>query len=300
MLSIQAWAQQLPLLSQFQESAGVLNPAAVPGLYLQFEHDLQIVGTFHSQWTGFEGNPRTTQLAANVLFSDYEGVVPMAGLYVINDQIGPTGFTGAYAKLAGVISGDTYEGGLSFGLQAGFNQYKLNISELKLRDEEMVFAANNDSRVKPDVGIGVFAYKRFDNQLFYAGVSAPQVLGLNLSYNSDQGNLVSQRYRHYYAQLGAQFSLRDDQFIEPVAWLKYVPNVPLHLNTTVRYQSASALFVGVGGSSSGSAHGEIGVLLGDRSAQLFRIGYGFDYAFRNYGSYAGGTHELNLSYSISR
>lgn len=293
-------AQQLPLLSQLQESAGVLNPAAVPSAYLQFGHNVQVVATHHNQWAQLEGHPRTSQVAATVLFDDYEGVAPLAGAYFIHDQTGPSGFTGAYLKLAGVITGDAYEGGLSFGLQAGVSQYRLNISELVFHDEEQVFASENADKLAPDVGIGMFAYKRLDAITVYGGLSAPQLLGLNVNFQGADGQIGTQRYRHYYAQLGGILPAGRDGYVEPVAWLRYVPGVPINVSTTVRYQSPAALFVGLGGASSGSAHGEIGVSLGDRDDRLFRVGYGFDYAFRSYGSYAGSTHEINLSYSINR
>ena len=293
-------AQQLPLLSQLQESAGVLNPAAVPSAYLQFGHNVQVVATHHDQWVQLEGHPRTTQAAANVLFDNYEGVAPLAGAYLVHDQTGPTGFTGAYLKMAGVITGDAYEGGLSLGLQAGISQYRLNIADLVLHDDEPVFFSENADRLYPDVGIGVFAYRRLDAATVYAGLSAPQILGLNLNFRGADGDITTQRYRHYYAQVGGILPVGRDGFVEPVAWLRYVPGVPMNLSAMARYQSPAALFVGLGAASSGLAHGEIGVSLGDRDNQLFRVGYGFDYAFRRYGSYAGSTHEINLSYSFSR
>ncbi len=299
-LCSQAFAQQLPLLSQLQESAGVLNPAAVPSAYMQFGHNLQIVATHHNQWAQLEGHPRTSQVAGTLFLDEYEGVAPLVGAYAIHDQTGPSGFTGLYGKIAGVITGDAYEGGLSLGLQAGVNQYRLNISELVLRDEETLYAAEDANQVSPDVGVGIFAYKRLDHAMVYVGFSAPQLLGLNLNFQGADGNIASQRYRHYYAQLGGLMPLGDDGFIEPAAIVRFVPGVPINVRATARYQSAAALFVGLGGSSSRSAHGEIGFTLGDRDSKLFRIGYGFDYAFRSYGSYAGATHELNLSYSFTR
>ena len=297
-----AFSQQLPLLSQFQESAGVLNPAALSSNFFRYEQNAQLTATHHSQWTGIEGNPRTSQLVGEMIFDDYSPVSPIAGVYFINDQTGPTGLTGLYAKFGGVLSDDPYEYGISAAFQFGINQYRLRISELDLRDAETIYAAGDDNRIYPDAGIGLFAYKRFGESLLYGGLSAPQILGLNLDFRGQDGTIQTQRYRHYYAQLGLQQDLGDYSFLEAVGWLKHVPGVPVHVNATLRYQTPSAFFIGLGASSSNSFHGEAGVILGDRtgSSPMMRIGYGFDYSFASYGSYAGPSHEIHLSYSFNR
>ncbi len=297
-----ALSQQLPLLSQFQESAGVLNPAAISSNYFRYEQNAEFTATHHSQWTGIEGNPRTSQFVGQILMDGYDPVAPIAGVYLVNDQTGPTGFTGVYAKFGGVLSDDPYEYGISAAFQIGINQYRLRISELELRDVETIFAAEDDSQVRPDAGVGVFAYKRFGESLVYGGVSVPQVLGLSANFTGNDGDVQTQRVRHYYAQLGMQYDLGDYSFLEPVAWFKYVPNAPLHVSATLRYQTASAFFMGLGGTSSSSIHGQMGVIIGDRTGYdpMLRIGYSFDYGFNSYGSFAGPSHEINLNYSFNR
>ena len=301
-ISIVATAQQLPLLSQFQESAGVLNPASLSDLYFVYEHNLQFRGTHHSQWMDLEGRPQTSILSGQLLLDDYGPVVPHFGAYFIQDQTGPTGFTGLYGKFGGIITDDVYERGVSFAAQVGINQYRLRISELELRDAETVYAADDDGRIAPDAGLGVFAYQRLDNQLVTFGLSVPQVLGLDLSFRGEDGDIVTQRFRHYYAQAGYLLSLRDDAYLQIAAWLKVVPEVPAHASAVLRYQTPSAIYIGVGGTSAKALHGEGGIVIGDRSgaSPVMRIGYGFDYSLASFGPYAGGTHEVNLSYSLNR
>jgi len=297
-----AVAQQLPLLSQLQESVGVLNPAALSSSYLYFGNDFRIGATYHGQWTQIEGGPRTSQLVVETVFEDYSPITPLAGAYLITDQTGPTGFSGLYAKVGGILSDDPATRGVSIALQAGVNQYRLRFDELQLRDPEAVLASGDDGRIFPDVGLGIFAYETVGDNVFYAGLSAPQVLGLNFSFRGADGRVETQRYAHYYAQAGAILRLRDEAFLEPTAWVKHVPNLPTNITASLRYQSSTALYVGLGGSSSRTIHAEGGVVLGDRSygGRYFRIGYGFDYAFRRYGPYAGGTHEINLTYAFDR
>ena len=295
-----ARAQQLPLFSQLQDNAEVLNPAALSTNFLRFEHNLQIGGVYREQWTQFEGHPRTMALTASYLPTDYEGVTPHIGVGFLSDRTGPTGFTGAFAKFAGLISGDPYEGGVSFGLQAGFNQYSVAFDELVLREEESVFVTDDDTRLYPDVGAGVFAYKRFRENVYYAGLSSPQLLGLELGFGAADSALVTRRYRHFYGQLGGVFNIDAESYWEPVLWVRQVPGAPLHASASVRYQSAVAVFIGAGASTTEAFHGELGLLIGEPDERLIRLGYGFDYSFRSYGQYAGATHEFQFSYSLYR
>ncbi len=302
-IACSAFAQQLPLLSQFQESAGVLNPAAVGSTYLFYGQDLRIGATHHSQWGDIEGSPRTSQLVAEAFYDDYGPVAPLAGLYFVNDQTGPSGLTGLYAKIGGVLSDDPASYGIAAALQVGVNQYRLRISELELRDNETILAADDDGRVYPDAGLGVFAYTSFGRSNYvYGGLSAPQLLGLDLMFRGNEGDIVTQRYRHYYAQAGAIFGLTKQSFLEPSVWVKYVPDLPVNVSATLLYQTETALFLGVGGTSAKAIHGELGLVLGDREGYgtQFRVGYGFDYAFTSFGPYAGATHEINLTYSLDR
>lgn len=293
-------AQQLPLFSQLQSNIEVINPAAISANYLRFEHNVQLLATYHDQWRQFEGHPRTAVLSGSYLADGYEGVTPLLGATLLHDQTGPTGFTGASVKLAGILSPDPYNGGISLGLQAGFNQYRLNVSELKLRDEETIFDDDDRGRIYPDVGVGLFAYKRLRENVYYAGLSSPQLLALTFDYDGRDSAISTRRYRHYYAQLGAIVNLTEDSYLEPSASVKRVPGIPTHVTANLRYQSELAVFTGLGVSSSRAIHGELGVLLGEPDDELIRIGYGFDYTFQGYGQFAGATHEFHLSYSLYR
>ncbi len=293
-------AQQLPSFGQLQGSAELVNPAAVSSNYLRFEQNVNLQAVYRNQWTQIEGHPRTAMVTGSYLAGGYEGVTPHLGLTLVQDQTGPTGFTGASAKLSGILSADPYEGGIALGLQAGFNQYRLNVGELVLREEETVFLTDDQSRVYPDVGVGVFAYKRRDDNVYYAGVSSPQLLSLELNYRGNEAEISARRYRHYYAQLGAIINISAESYWEPTVWVKQTPGIPVDVNATVRYQSDLSVYTGVGLSTSKVFHGEVGVTLGQDAERLLRVGYGIDYAFASYGPFVGATHEFQISYAFNR
>ena len=298
-------AQQLSLFTQYRENATLLNPAAVSGDYLSQEQNLTIGATHRVQWTGFENAPRTQTLRANFLYTGGDGVHPSMGGYLVNDQTGPTGFTGLYGQFGAVVSRDPRFGGIAAGLSGGLVQYRVDATQLRTREAGDVLGSTSQSQLFPDVGLGVFAYKLIEGNFLrddyvYGGVSVPQLIGLNLTFQNEAGEFSTQRIQHAYLTAGLYHFLRDDNFIEPSVWVKYAPNAPVQVDINVRYQLANAFWVGTGGNTAGAAHLEGGVLLGNRYGNQLKIGYGFDYSFAAFGPFLGPTHEINLTYAMER
>jgi len=109
-------AQQLSLFTQYRENIGIINPAAVENDYLAFGNNISFGASYRTQWLGISGNPRTQTLRGTFLADQMSGVAIMAGGQLINDQTGPTGFTGFYGRIAGILTDDPAYGGLSIGL----------------------------------------------------------------------------------------------------------------------------------------------------------------------------------------
>ncbi len=296
-------AQQLSLFTQYREHNSVVNPAAVNSDYLIFEQNVSFGASYRAQWSGLEGAPRTQVLRGEFLADDMRGVSIMAGGHLINDQTGPTGFTGLYGRFGGIISDDPLYGGIAFGISGGIVQYRVDANDLRLREAGDIELMNDQTQLYPDVGLGVFAYTMVDNQDYvYGGVSVPQVIGLDLTFQDETGEFLTQRVQHFYAQAGYIKFFDDYTFLEPSVWVKYVPNAPINVDVNLRYQFAGAFWVGAGGSSAQTAHLEAGVLIGDTVGygQNLKVGYGYDYSFSSFGPTVGGAHEINLSYSFAR
>jgi type IX secretion system PorP/SprF family membrane protein len=300
-------AQQLSLFTQYRENIGVLNPAAVSADYLVFESNVTFGATYRTQWTNFSANP-TTQTIHGVYLNPSRTAFNMyAGGYLLNDQTGPTGLTGLYGRVGGILTDDPYYGGISLGLSVGLVQFRLKTSELRFRDSGDVVAEGGDQmQLYPDVGAGVFAYKRlsggfFEDDIVYGGFSVPQVMGLDLTFRNDAGEYSTQRVQHFYGVLGFYKFFEENSFLEPSVWVKYAPNAPINADFNLRYQTAYNFWIGTGVSTAKNFHLEGGVLLGDMGfGNLLRVGYGFDYAFTNYGPFTGGTHEVNISYTFGK
>jgi type IX secretion system PorP/SprF family membrane protein len=297
-------AQQLSLFTQYRENTTLINPAAVESDFLAYGQNISFGASYRAQWVGLDNAPTTQTVRGTYLATGMSGVALQAGGHIINDQTGPTGFTGFYGRIAGIVTDDPEYGGFSVGLSAGFVQYRVRASELDLRDEGDLIGSVDQSQMNPDVGVGVFFYKaiggRFVDNYIYGGISVPQVLGLDLTFKDDQNDFTTQRVRHYYGLLGFYKFFDNGSFLEPSVWVKYVENAPTNVDVNLRYQLPVALWIGAGGSTAGTVHLETGFVLGENVGfdNFVRLGYGYDYSFSSFGPSAGSTHELNVAFSF--
>lgn len=296
-------AQQLPIFTQYRENATIINPAAVSLDYLAFEKNVSFGASYRNQWIGIENAPKTATLRGDFMYAENGVFNFTAGGHVIYDQTGPTGFTGIYGRFGGVITDDPYYGGIGLAIGGGMVQYRVDTDAIRLRDREELLTLSNQSLWKPDVSVGVFAYKRLDNRrsdIIYGGISAPQLLGFDLSFKDAQGDFSQKRIYHGFANIGFIKFFRNEGFLEPSLYAKYAPNAPINVDLNLRYQIKDSFWIGAGGSSGGTVHLETGVLIGENLGfdNNLKIGYGFDYSFTKFGPDAGTTHEIHVSYAF--
>ena len=297
-------AQQLSLFTQYRENIGIINPAAVESDFLAFGQNITFGASYRAQWVGLDNAPSTQTVRGSYLYADGSGVALMAGGHLMNDQTGPTGFTGVYGRVAGIVTSDPAEGGFVVGLSAGAVNFRINASEIRLRDQGDLLGSTDQSQFFPDVGVGLYFYRLVgrNDDYFYAGASVPQVFGLDLTIQNDAGEYVTQRVQHFYGMLGFYKFFDNDSFLEPSAWVKYTQGAPVNVDFNLRYYLPVNFWIGAGGSTSGMVHLETGIVLGDTAGfdSTFKIGYGFGYSFSSFGPTAGTTHEINLAYSLFR
>ncbi len=299
---IAVFAQQLSLFTQYRENATLINPAAIEGDYFAYGQNMTFGVSYRSQWVGLANGPRTQTLRGSYLNTEYSGVTLLAGGHLINDQTGPTGFTGVYGRIGGVVSGDPEYSGLSIALSAGLVQYRVDASKIRLRDPNDVIGEQDQAQLFPDVGLGIYYYQMVgDGDFFYTGVSVPQVIGLDLTFQDENGEFYTKRVQHFYGLLGFYKFFDDDSFLEPSVWVKYAPNAPINADINLRYQMPSSFWIGTGVSTGGNFHMDAGVIIGQNTFDnTIRIGYGFDYSFSSFGPTAGSTHEINLTFSFEK
>lgn len=294
-------AQQLSLFTQYRENATIINPAAMESDFLATGSNLTFGLSYRSQWVGISGGPRTQTLRGSYVNTEFSGVTFLAGGHLINDRTGPTGFTGFYGRIGGIISGDPAYSGLAFALSGGAVQFRVDSDKVSLRDPGDAVGNMDQSQIFPDVGLGVYFYQTVgDGNMFYTGLSVPQVFGLDLTFQDENGDFFIQRVQHIYGTGGFYKFFDNDSYLETSLWMKYTSGAPINADLNLRYQTPSSIWLGAGVSTGSNFHLDAGLLLGANAGldQVIKFGYGFDYSFSSFGPTAGSTHEINLSISF--
>jgi type IX secretion system PorP/SprF family membrane protein len=304
LLSTLLKAQQLPFFTQYKEYHVLINPADISLDYLTKGGNMSFGGSIRRQFTSLSNNPQTQLLRGGCVFEG-DDVSLNTGLNIIKDQTGPTGFTGAYLRLAGIVH-QGKKGGFSAGFNAGLVQFRLNGSQIEFADPTDALANRDFKTVYPDIGLGIFAYHRLQNNGFLdgdlvsAGFSIPQVFGLDLRFSTQNKNFTIKRVPHYAASFGYYKKLYDASSIETSIWLRYVKNVPIEADFICRYQMNGAFSLGAGYSTNQTVHAELGLRLSELMGwDGIRIGYGFDMPFGSIAPYFGTAHEINLSFLLA-
>ncbi len=295
-------AQQLSLFTQYRENATLLNPAAMESDFLTFGYNMSFGGTYRKQWAGIENSPTTQSLRFSYLQPRSGATLTMGG-HILNDQTGPTGFTGLYGRIGAVISGDPEDSGLSLGLSVGYVSYQVRLSELVARDQQDALIGADQGQSHPDVGFGLYYYNNVNrDNLLYFGLSVPQLLGFDVTFQNEAGEFNVQRLRHYYGMAGWYLFTSAESFLEVSSWVKYVEGAPINADVSLRYQLPTAPYIGVGISTAKNFHFEAGINVGQSTSAPtnFRIGYAYDYSFNSFGPSVGGTHELQIAVALDR
>lgn len=262
-------SQQLPLFTQYRESQGIINPAALSSSYLMYGHQKYFGISHRAQWMDSEvsGTP-TTQYIRYEHFWKKKGL--LWGSYLMNDNAGKLGLTGWYGKIGGVITpGYNSDFGFAGGLNFGVVQYRFKSDGSRIRDSgDPILAASSQNTWYPDVGGGLFAfYETRQSGQIYAGFSIPQIVGGKVPFTD---SLYLLRHPHLYLNGGYIHNLnRDGNVLEFSTWAKYVCNAPVNIDVNVRFLVEGFFWIGVGWNTSSTSHLEFGLVLGeDRNLKI--------------------------------
>lgn len=298
------FAQQTPLFTQYREYQTIINPAAVSNDFILNNYNVSLGASLRTQWISLKRNPKTQILRGDYIQKTDNFFGLSAGGYVMSDNAGATNLSGIYGRFAVLGTNDPQKGGFSVGFTGGMGRLRLNISDVYVRDAADL-ALIQTSKWFPDLGVGAYAYKSLSdkgegNFIIYGGLSAPQILGNNVFFQTTNKSVNIPRTRHFYGTAGIIMYLNSQSYIEPSVWVKYVSGVPIHTDFNVRYQMLPALALGLGYSSSRAVHSEISFSFGEGESRLFCFGYGFDYVFGTEAPFFGTSHEVNLVLLLDR
>lgn len=280
-----SYAQQTATFSEYNYNPFIINPAYA-GLLMTTEMTASNSGFISS----IEGSPRNFSLSfSSPLRNKKVGL----GAGFVRDEIGVTSNTNFFAAYSYKIFFDfddnrpyweVYQPSvLSFGINAGVQQFQDNLLELNIPNDPN-FAENINATI-PTIGVGFL----FNHSRFYAGVSAPNVLGDQLASRDDL-HLSSPIYGYF----GYRFfiNLFQEIMIKPSMLLKYEDGAPIQADINLAASFKNRFEIGAGYRTSSS----LNVLAGVYFIQNLRFIYHYNIAIKD--SPLGNTHGLMLSYQF--
>lgn len=303
-------AQQLPLFSEFSHNSGVINPAMVG-----WDGLMALTAGYRHQWTGMQGAPRTASLSFRSFLEKQN--MGMGG-YLMHDQTGPTSFTGLnlmyayHLKFKPEKNGEYVRNRLAIGLSLSAIQYRLRGSQLQVNDtDDALLFSDNQSKLLPDAGLGLFYY----NDLFYLGVSVPQMISMKVQFEGQNGLSNMRRVAHIYANAGVKVNLQNNKkprsssdttangkpkkpaehLLLPTIWLKYAPSSPVNASLHLKYLWNKTFGAGIGFTSDGSFVADVDFNL----MKQFRLSYAFSVGINGLARYLGTNHEIMFTYIVA-
>ncbi|MCY1720912.1 type IX secretion system membrane protein PorP/SprF [Prolixibacteraceae bacterium Z1-6] len=276
-------AQQEPTYTQYMFNTQTINPA-----YAGTWNAFGVMLLAREQWVGVDGAPSTQTLSfQNLLKNQKTGY----GVNIINDKFGKEKRLSVYGDYSHLVQMTT-KLNLRLGLKAGFSAYSNNLGNYQvINDDDPFFQGEVDYKFMPNFGIGLFLYQ--DN--FYAGLSVPKIV--KNEFENNYNNYSSQaELRHFYLTGGYIFNLSENFIFKPTALGKFVQGAPAQVDLSGNFLIKNRVWLGVM-YRSGDAFGFLGQWIINNK---LRLGYSVDFSTNKIRSYQNGTHEVMISYEISK
>ena len=269
-----ATAQLGPMSSQYLTNQFMINPA-----YAGVNNVLIGMASTKGQWVGIDGAPWTHTFSLNSSITDRFGV----GAMLISDNYGINNNLETVAAASYKIRWE--ESTLSFGLQAGLQQHRIDYSKLNLEyadDPNVDFDAT--SFQEANVGVGVY----YQTQRFYAGLSLPHIRNIKSSNGTEFR-------RHYYLSTGYMIDYLDFLKLKPSLLLNIIEGGPVSLDLNAQLIIKDQVSLGIMLKDLDA----IGFNINYVEGGYMRVGYAYELAFGPLATASYGIHELMFSVDIA-
>ncbi|HRH63510.1 MAG TPA: type IX secretion system membrane protein PorP/SprF [Bacteroidia bacterium] len=288
-LSIQANAQQLAQYTMYTFNHFGINPAA-PG-------DPKCMAAkigYRNQWVGFEGNPVSEFLSIQAAIPrrnrNFRKGYSSTGLYLENDQTGPTRYTGFYLNYAyhRTMVKETY---LSVGLFAGTMMYNYDKNAVITASQtDNAITASKTKFIFPDINPGIWIH----NDNAYAGLSIKNVIGNSLT---KVYGINSKLTRHFYLNAGYRWLSQDKSFsLIPSIMLKYSPYSAPGVDFNFLYDYYDKFDLGVSYRLIDGASAMFRIKMG----KFIYLSYAYDYNTSKIKIASNNTHEVMLHFKLCK
>ena len=278
-----AQAQQLPLISNYLNTAYLFNPA-----YSGIEGKTEISVLNRRQWTDIQGAPETQFMAFNGNRDDlkfgYSG-------YAFNDQtdiVARSGFYGSYAWHVKF----TDRNSLSLGLGAGYVNNNINVAGIRVPDEldPVLFSALNTGKFDLNFGFNL----QFGD--FSFGAAVPNLLAPKVDFSDNYLGPMQYHYmRHYVVNTQYDVNLQKGLMIlSPFITVRANEVTIPQVDAGLMFNHKEYFYVGAAYRSSYAVTANTGLHL----TENITLGYAYDFSLNTYGFALGNSHEIMLRYTF--
>lgn len=277
-LSINSYAQQDPLYSQYLFNQQVINPA-----YSGINDITNITAVSRLQWLGgIEGNPMTNSLGAQTSLA---GNKVGLGILFVQDNLGVA--NNFEVNISGSYKIFWQDKVFAFGLQGGMISVNYNFNELILSStSDPAFAGTGLSGAKPNFGAGVALM----SDKMFIGISSPRML------NTEFGDGVTSPYRykrHFYGSFAYLLNVNSILKLKPSVLIRGVEGAPISYDLSAILLIHNMFWAGAFTRSLES----VGLILQFDYKNAYRIGYNFELqTFTGFSQYS--SHEFMLSIDL--
>ena len=279
LLSVGAKAQYDASFSHYWDMEPYFNPAAVGK-----QPKLNVVAAYALDMAGFENNPRTMYLGADMpffLLGAYHG----AGVSLINDQIGL--FTHQRIALQYAYKHKLFGGSISVGAQFGFLNEQFDGSKVDLGESnDPAFATSDVKGNAMDLAAGIY----YTHGRWYAGVSAQHLTSPLVELGETNELQIDPTY---YLTGGYNIKLRNPFVTIPTSVLVRTDTKAYRADISARIvytNEKKLMYAGVSYSPTNSVTALIG-----GSFHGINLSYSYE-MYTSAISLGNGSHELMVSY----
>jgi type IX secretion system PorP/SprF family membrane protein len=277
-LGTSAQAQNDPLYAQYLNNPLVINPA-----YSGLNNNFNALISYRKQWTGFGGGASTANVSVHTSLAENKMGV---GILLVQDKIGISKNTEMYGTYAYKI--DLNDKSLSFGLQAGFINFRNDNNDLNPYDVNDPTFSSDQNVTKINLGAGAI----LKGDRYFFGLSVPRMLKNRVSIDGSKSDLYKQ---HFYAMGAYTFVLSSRINFKPSVLVKGVKGAPFSLDGNASFTFDDKFLMGLY-TRNLNAYGLIAQL---KLADAYRFGYVFELpTSRSVGS-AFTSHEVMLGFNLS-
>ena len=274
-----AMAQQEASFAHYWAMEPSFNPASVGK-----EPVINVAGAYNMSLVGFEHNPRTMYLAADMPFR-FLGALHGVGIQLMNDEIGL--FAHKRVLLQYAFKQRLFGGTLSVGIQGGLLTEGFNGSELDLENPgDPAFVTTDVNGTGFDLSAGLY----YTHRNWYAGFSVLHATAPEIEIGDRS---IFEMSRMFYLTGGYNIRLRNPFFTIHPTVLGRTDGNEYRADVTVRVKYSydrKMLYAGVGYSPDNSVTALIG-------GNFHGICLGYSYEMFTSGTGLGnGSHELFVGY----